>query len=45
MNNPWMWWAIRNIGLFVLIGFAVYVTDSAWPLLGLIAVSNMRTEH
>jgi len=30
--------ALINIGLFTLVGFAVYCTKSAWPMLGLIFI-------
>lgn len=45
MNNPWMWSAIENIGLFVLIGLAVWFTGTAWPLLGLYFVRRISSNN
>ena len=44
MNNPWMWSALENIGLFTLIGIGIWLTESAWPLLGLYFVRRITTD-
>ena len=43
MYNSYMWYVIKCIGLFTLIGYAVYVTSSVWALLGLLCVGSYKS--
>jgi hypothetical protein len=49
MNNwkglAWLSWALMSCGFFALIGFAVYWTNSAWPLWALLLYpGGLRTQ-
>jgi len=42
--NAYMASAIINVALMILIGFAVWATKSAWPLLGLLLMVSVECE-
>jgi len=41
--NPGASATITSIAIIILIGFAIYITESYWCLLGLLAVQSVET--
>lgn len=44
MDSRWINVTLIYLGLFAVIGFAISVTESAWPLLGLIFAPQFKIE-